>query len=70
MSCREIVYLENSYSLIRSIKTQRMDISLKISKFTSVSLLAVNINSNCVVSGISFVIFHFKDLTKRDPCSP
>ena len=68
MSCREIVYLEHSSSLIRNIETQRMDISLKISKFTSVSLLAVNINSNCAISGISFVIFHFKDLTKPDPC--
>ena len=34
------------------------------------SLLPVNPNSNCVVSGISFVILRFKDLTKRDPCLP
>ena len=34
------------------------------------SLLPVNPNSNCVVSGISFVILRFKDLTKCDPCLP
>ena len=34
------------------------------------SLLSINPNSNCVISGSNFVIIRFQDLSKPDPCSP